>query len=135
MKIITADAESLGVLVDVAKQIQSLLAEHNVALGVGYNDGEDHPVALVTAIGEGFGIGVTLEPRQRIVDLAGDTTEAQTLAEAIADGRGGTVHHGESPHYRITSPLSCTCTADCCSNARGDCICLTCRDDSHRHGR
>lgn len=72
MRIIATDGVSLAALLGVAHKIQETLVNHNVALGVGYIDGEDTPVAVITALGPTPGIGVTIERNPRIASLGDD---------------------------------------------------------------
>lgn len=130
MKVIADDGQGLAVLLDVARKVSELLVNHNVTLGVGYNDGEEHPVAVITANANGYRVGVTIEPRARIVDLGGDDTTPTPKRE-------GSAHHDPQgfSHYS-DGTTHCVCVLECCSGGRrnGSCICLTCTDSSHAHG-
>ena len=131
MKVISSDGIGLAALLEAAGRVGQVLSDHNVTLAVGTIDGEGHPVALVVAQADGYRIGVTVEPRPRLVDVG--QPEAPAPAIGPVKPRAGTTHPENEVHY-FTGTSDCVCVARCCSGAHGACICLTCEDPGHGHG-
>lgn len=127
MKIISSDADAVGEVIDRARQIHRLIVNGGLALGVA--DVEGRTEAILTVLGEdgapGLGVGVTIGATPRLVDM----TDAQ---EPPAPARSGATCLSEE-HY-LDSYGDCVCTARCCNDATGACICLTCTNERHDHG-
>ncbi len=125
MKIISGDADAVGEVIDRARQIHRLVVNGGLALGVA--DVEGKAEAILTVLGEdgGLGVGVTIGPTPRLVDM----TDAQPPAPA----RAGVTCVSEE-HYYEGYEGDCVCTARCCNDATGACICLTCTNERHDHG-
>lgn len=125
MKIIESDGIGVAALLAAARSIHAEIEGGNLVLGAAEIDGEDGPIAVVTALADRYTVGVTIERNPRLVDMR--ELEPQRL---------GSTHVGQetvSPHY-FTGTADCVCVAACCSGVGGACICLTCEDRSHAHG-
>lgn len=127
MKIIEADGIGVAALLAAARSIHAEIEGGNLVLGAAEIEGEAGPVAVVTALGDRYTVGVTIERNPRLVDM----TDAQ---EPPAPARSGTTCVSEGEHYADGYPFDCICTARCCNGPTGACVCLTCTNQSHEHG-
>lgn len=128
MKVISSDGLGVGALLRTAREIQALLVDSNIHLGVVDIDGED--VAYVTGKAHGYRIGVTVEPTPRLVDL-GQPEAPKARSGSTHPGRAGT-HYDALRDGR--GSRDCLCIERCCSGVNGQCVCLTCEDTRHDHG-
>lgn len=124
MKIIESDGIGVAALLAAARSIHAEIEGGNLVLGAAEIDGEDGPIAVVTALADRYTVGVTIEANPRLVDMR----DAQPPAPA----RSGTTCLSEE-HY-LDADGDCVCTARCCNDATGACICLTCTNERHDHG-
>lgn len=129
MKIIESDGIGVAALLAAARSIHAEIEGGNLVLGAAEIDGEDGPIAVVTALADRYTVGVTIEANPRLVDMREPEPEPKPQRLGTTHVDRGTV----AAHY-FTGTNDCVCVAPCCSGVGGACICLTCEDRSHAHG-